>query len=108
MTSLTGFEALLRQRRVMTYGQPFYAGWGLTEDKLPNPRRTRRLVLDQLVAGVLLLYPRYLSRATGKLISAEDALSELLAWKSQSGRHYPLKSVVRAPMRQLLRWAGDR
>ena len=108
MTSLTGFEALLRQRRVVTYGQPFYAGWGLTEDKLPNPRRTRRLTLDQLVAGALLLYPRYVSRATGKLISAEDALTELLAWKDGSGRRYPLKSVVRAPMRQLLRLAGDR
>jgi len=107
MTSLTGFEALLRKRRVVTYGQPFYAGWGLTEDKLPNPRRKRRLVLDQLVAGALLLYPRYLSRATGRLICAEDALTELLAWRGQRGR-YPLKSVVRAPMRQLLRWAGDR
>jgi len=108
MTSLTGFEALLRQLRVVTYGQPFYAGWGLTEDKLPNPRRTRKLALDQLVAGALLLYPRYLSRTSGKLISAEDALTELLAWKGQSGPRYSIKSVVRVPMRQLLRWAGDR
>ena len=108
MTSLTGFEALLRQRRVVTYGQPFYAGWGLTEDKLPIPRRTRKLTLDQLIAGALLLYPRYLSRTTGKLISAEVALTELLAWKSRSGRRYAIQSVVRAPMRQLLRWAGDR
>ena len=108
MTSLTGFEALLRQRRVVTYGQPFYAGWSLTEDRLPNPRRTRRLTLDELVAGALLLYPRYLSRTTGKLVSAEDALTELLAWRGRSGRRYSIKSVVRAPMRQLLRWSGDR
>ena len=32
LTSLAGFEALLRRRRVVVYGRPFYAGWGLTTD----------------------------------------------------------------------------
>ena len=32
LTSLTGFEALLRGKMVICYGQPFYAGWGLTND----------------------------------------------------------------------------
>ena len=35
MTSLAGFEALLRGKPVTTHGQPFYAGWGLTEDICP-------------------------------------------------------------------------
>jgi len=63
MTSLSGFDALLRGRRVVTYGQPFYAGWGLTEDRAEQAtafeRRTRRLSLDELVAGALLHYPIY-------------------------------------------------
>lgn len=59
MTSLTGFDALLRGKRVVVYGRPFYAGWGLTEDVLPVPRRQRRLDLDELVAGALLHYPFY-------------------------------------------------
>src|SRR5260370_19505020 len=63
MTSLAGFEALLRGRRVVVYGRPFYAGWGLTVDQLPCGR-TRRLSLDELVAGVLILYPRYLDPLT--------------------------------------------
>jgi capsular polysaccharide export protein len=63
MTSLAGFEALLRRRRVVVYGRPFYAGWGLTEDRLPFDRE-RRLSLDELVAGVLILYPRYLDPLT--------------------------------------------
>ena len=63
MTSLAGFEALLRGRRVIVYGRPFYAGWGLTVDQLPCGR-TRRLSLDELVAGVLILYPRYLDPLT--------------------------------------------
>lgn len=63
MTSLTGFDALVRGKRVVVYGQPFYAGWGLTEDVCPEGdaflRRKRRLSLDELVAGALLRYPIY-------------------------------------------------
>lgn len=65
-TSLAGFEALLREKPVVTYGVPFYAGWGLTNDKgrIPDRRSTRR-VLDELVAAALLVYPRYLDPLTG-------------------------------------------
>lgn len=59
LSSLTGFEALLRRKKVYTYGLPFYAGWGLTDDALPQPWRTRTLTLDMLTAGVLLRYPIY-------------------------------------------------
>lgn len=64
MTSLAGFEALLRGLPVTTHGVPFYAGWGLTEDLLPCPRRDRRLTLDELVAVALVLYPRYVDPLT--------------------------------------------
>jgi len=79
LTSLAGFEALLRGVPVVTHGQPFYAGWGLTQDELPLPRRTRRLTLDELVAGALLLYPRYVSAKTGRRVEAEAVLDELAA-----------------------------
>jgi capsular polysaccharide export protein len=63
MTSLTGFDALLRGKKVVTYGQPFYAGWGLTQDRAEHAtafeRRKRKLSLSQLIAGVLLHYPIY-------------------------------------------------
>jgi capsular polysaccharide export protein len=66
LTSLAGFEALLRGRDVTTHGQPFYAGWGLTRDlALPIARRTRRLTVTQLAAATLILYPRYLDPVTG-------------------------------------------
>ena len=65
-TSLTGFEALMRGRDVTCHGTPFYAGWGLTRDLGTVPdRRGRTLTLDELVAGVLILYPRYLDPVTG-------------------------------------------
>jgi capsular polysaccharide export protein len=59
LTSLAGFEALLRGIPVGVHGQPFYAGWGLTDDLDPPRRRGRGLDLDELVAGALILYPRY-------------------------------------------------
>ena len=65
-TSLAGFEALLRSKPVTTHGVPFYAGWGLTRDLGPVPvRRTAKRTLDELVAAVLLVYPRYLDPVTG-------------------------------------------
>ncbi|WP_162136967.1 capsular polysaccharide export protein, LipB/KpsS family [Magnetospirillum molischianum] len=65
LTSLAGFEALLRGKKVTVYGHPFYAGWGLTTDVSPPPRRRRQLTLEELVAGTLLFYPRYLDPLTG-------------------------------------------
>ncbi len=66
ITSLTGFEALLRGLPVTCWGTPFYAGWGLTEDRGPpaTPPRTRRLSLDELVAAALILYPRCIDPLT--------------------------------------------
>lgn len=90
LTSLTGFEALLRGKKVTCYGQPFYAGWGLTDDCIPLARRTRRLTLDELVAGALILYPTYVSRITGKFTTAERALDELLDWRHQQRTGLPL------------------
>lgn len=78
LTSLTGFEALLRRREVICHGTPFYAGWGLTQDLgLVPDRRGRKLSLDQLVAGVLILYPRYLDPVTGLPCPPEVLISRM-------------------------------
>jgi capsular polysaccharide export protein len=79
-TSLAGFEALLREKPVVTYGVPFYAGWGLTCDKGPVPkRRSARRTLDELVAAALLVYPRYLDPLTGLPCPPEVLVSRLSA-----------------------------
>lgn len=72
MTSLSGFEALLREKSVVTYGAPFYAGWGLTEDHAVTERRKRRRSLDELVYLTLVEYPRYVDIASGEFVSAEQ------------------------------------
>lgn len=78
MTSLTGFEALLRNKKVVCYGQPFYSGWGLTSDLHPHPRRTRKVSLDELVAASLILYPTYLRSKDWSFSTPEKIIDEIL------------------------------
>ena len=84
LTSLSGFEALLRRVPVTVYGRPFYAGWGLTRDVTPWDRG-RRLMLEELAAGALILYPRYLDPVTRKLCDPEtliDRFEQRELWRS--------------------------
>ncbi|HHP0338930.1 capsular polysaccharide biosynthesis protein [Campylobacter lari] len=78
ITSTSGFDALLRGKKVVVYGKPFYAGWGLTSDLHEFSRRTRMLNLEELVAGVLILYPRYIHPKSKNLCEVELALDIML------------------------------
>lgn len=84
MTSLAGFEALLRGLAVTTHGQPFYAGWGLTEDLAPHPRRGRARTIDELVAAALILYPLYVDPVTKLPCGPETALDRLAAARERA------------------------
>ncbi|MFG6668717.1 capsular polysaccharide biosynthesis protein [Halomonas sp. HNIBRBA4712] len=84
MSSLAGFEALLRGCQVTTYGLPFYAGWGLTTDTMRCKRRTRRLSLDALVAGTLIRYPSYVDPRTRQLCNAETVVTLLEQARTRS------------------------
>ncbi|EAC2036402.1 capsular polysaccharide biosynthesis protein, partial [Campylobacter jejuni] len=78
ITSTSGFDALLRAKKVFAYGMPFYAGWGLTKDKYRCERRTRKLSLEELVAGALIAYPRYINPKTKTLCEIEVCLDIML------------------------------
>lgn len=97
MTSLTGFDALLRIKRVVTYGEPFYAGWGLTTDRASNgkalARRRRRLSLDELVAGALIRYPYYWDPDLRGYTTCEAVLHRIAATRDaleEEGKLYRL------------------
>ena len=79
MTSLLGFEALLRGAQVVCHGLPFYAGWGLTEDRVSCTRRSRSLSLEELVHGALIAYPRYFNYERNCFVEAEQAVDQLAA-----------------------------
>lgn len=77
MTSLAGFEALLRNKIVHCYGLPFYANWGLTIDHIALPRRTRKLSLLELIAATLNDYPIYFNPITKQLSDAKTIIHYL-------------------------------
>jgi len=94
MTSLFGFEALLRGKKVVCYGQPFYSGWGLTTDIYPLTRRTRKLKLEELVAGTIILYPMYRSLITNEKLTPEEAICEVLYLKKKPPLKLKLWSLL--------------
>ncbi|WP_193089789.1 capsular polysaccharide biosynthesis protein [Advenella sp. FME57] len=109
LTSLAGFEALMRGKRVVTYGRPFYAGWSLTEDRYPVSRRTRKRSLDELTAAALILYPTYVSRRTHRFTTVEVALDELLLWKVQGASVMPSwRKALRPLLGLIARLRGKR
>lgn len=77
ITSLMGFEALLRGIPVTCYGLPFYAGWGATDDRQPCPRRTRRLQAHEIFAAAYLLRSLYFHAEKGEP-SGLEAVSKRL------------------------------
>ncbi len=77
LSSLSGFEALLRGRPVTVHGLPFYAGWGLTDDHTSSPRRTRRLDLETLIDAALVRYCRYVDPVRLCPAAAEDMVRVL-------------------------------
>lgn len=98
LTSLSGFEALLRGKSVSVYGRPFYAGWGLTQDRLDFPRRGRIASLDALVNAALIDYPIYVTPG-GWPCEAEDLVEALIA-----ARDAPLPPPPRGRARRW--WRG--
>ncbi|WP_272148357.1 capsular polysaccharide biosynthesis protein [Burkholderia cepacia] len=126
MTSLTGFEALLRGKRVVCYGAPFYAGWGLTHDVFANAssgtghatdasdtpdghpvwsRRCRRLALDELIAGTLLRYPRYVHPVSRAVIDAQHAITLLHAQRQSTGQGKLKRNRLKQQCGKVKMWA---
>jgi len=78
MTSLTGFEALIRGVRVVCHAWPFYSGWGLTTDVYPNGRRAEKRSMEQIAGAALVSYPLYRDPATKSACTPERALEYLI------------------------------
>lgn len=105
MSSLVGFEALVRGLLVDTYGTPFYAGWGLTRDHLDCGRRGRSLALEELVFATLCHYPRYFEHSRGCFLTAQEAAHVLATSRDSQGRGDASPTLRRKWMR-LRRYLG--
>ncbi|MBO1530317.1 capsular polysaccharide biosynthesis protein [Psychrobacter sp. F1192] len=123
ISSLTGFEALLRGLQVTCYGLPFYAGWGLTVDVdahlppksiyLARRKRDEPLSLEQLIHCTLIRYPLYrlpeghglaqVEQVIDYLYPVTEASTIVLHHKTDGSTHSLIRSSKRLslPKKQL-------
>ncbi|PRY94729.1 capsular polysaccharide export protein [Hasllibacter halocynthiae] len=96
LSSQGGFDAILAGHRPAVFGAPFYAGWGLTDDRapeglVPRARRGRTLTRAQIFAGAMLLHPFWWDGFRGREGTFETALDELearlRAWREDRHGH---------------------
>lgn len=98
ISSLAGFEALLRGKSVTTHGLPFYAGWGLTDDLTTSNRRTRLRTIDELTVIAFTRYTRHMNPYTGLECTVDELITALT--RQRSDRHHHLRNAV---LKQLAR-----
>lgn len=84
-TSQMGLEALFAGKTVVTFGAPFYAGWGLTDDRQVIPHRHRTRTLEDLFHAFYVWYTIYQVPGCAVPSRVEDALDFI-----EAHRPYPL------------------
>ncbi|MDI3335371.1 capsular polysaccharide biosynthesis protein [Defluviimonas aestuarii] len=94
VSSQLGFEAIMAGHKPRVFGQPFYAGWGLTQDENPVARRERRLTRAQLFAAAMILAPTWYDPCRDRLCSFEEAVdyleAQVRAFREDQGGHVAL------------------
>lgn len=88
VSSQVGFEALLRGKKVVVFGLPFYAGWGLTDDRAILPRRKRKITIEELFYRACVDLSVYIDPSSGKFSTLADTIDRLLWMRSSEGRKY--------------------
>ena len=104
VSSTMGFEALLVGKPVVCFGVPWYAGWGVTDDRVQDSpawaRRTKKRSVNELFAAAYLHYTHYLNPFTHERGSILDVIEWLILQKqmtqqpfARSGLAANIKSV---------------
>lgn len=105
VTSQVGVEAILAEREVVCFGAPFYAGWGLTDDRICIERRQAKPTREQLFAAIYFDYSRYVSPTVCREITFEKAVQWIITNQDDANRG-PRK---RSRKRDIIgRWIRDR
>ena len=90
-----GFEAILAGHKPHVFGQPFYAGWGLSKDRRPITGRNRCLSHAQLFAAAMILYPIWCDPYRDQLCALKDVLDTLeaqsRAWRDDHRGWVPVR-----------------
>jgi len=89
VTSQVGFEAIVHGHRPVVFGAPFYAGWGLSDDRAVKSealtRRGRAMDRETLFHRAFIDYPFWFDPAQNRQVEAEEAIEALAVRKRQFG-----------------------
>lgn len=100
ISSLAGFEAVVRGKQVVTHGGPFYAGWGLTRDYCSFPRRSQKLSVEALVYVLLVDYSYHINPVSKELCQPEELISYLASQKNRKWVQLKYRALT------LISWIG--
>jgi len=92
-TTQFGFEALMCGKEVHVFGMPFYAGWGLTKDRISCPRRTNSRTLEEVFYIAYILYSHYVNPKTNQRCEIEEAMDYLLELRSEYFDTFKVKNT---------------
>lgn len=59
ISSTIGLEALIHDKKTVVFGTPFYAGYGLTEDRVKIERKKKLITKEQLIYNYIYRYCKY-------------------------------------------------
>lgn len=93
-TSQMGFEALLLGKKCVCFGLPFYAGWGLTDDRVICRRRVRILKMEEVFAAAYILYTRYYNPYQKRVSDIIDTIHEIVRQR-RAQLNRPIKDTKR-------------
>ncbi len=74
VSSYLGVDAIFLGKKVNCFGMPFYAGWGLTKDKIQIDRRNVKRSREEFFAALCLFFTRYRHPITGASCSFQEIL----------------------------------
>ncbi len=71
-SSQLGFEACMAGKQVHCYGMPFYAGWGITNDKIKIDRRNKKRDILEIFYFSYVKLSRYVDPTSGTPCKLEE------------------------------------
>ncbi len=77
-TTQMGFESLMCGKKPHVFGMPFYAGWGVTDDRQTCSRRKNKRTVEEIFYIAYILYSYYVSPEKKGLCEIEEAIEFLL------------------------------
>lgn len=87
-TSQMGFEALIAGKKCVCFGMPFYAGWGVSDDRIVCERRLKKRTVTEIFAAAYILYTRYVNPYSKQPSDIVETIHEIIR-RRRMGQNRP-------------------